>query len=100
MTGDAVGDAVADIRSRIAAAAMRSGRDPASITLVAATKTQTCLDVPRMVEIVHRIQLPTEATGWHYNLHDIRKFPLDGFLARAAFIASHGLEISAQGDSG
>ena len=39
MTGDAVADAVADIRSRIAAAAVRAGRDPASITLVAATKT-------------------------------------------------------------
>jgi len=53
-----------------------------------------------MVEIVHRIQLPTKATGWHDDLYDMRKFPLDGFLARARFEASHGLETSAQGDSG
>ena len=48
-----------------------------------------------MVEIVHRIQLPTEATRWHDNLHDIRKFPLDGFLARAAFVASHWIRDGA-----
>jgi len=36
---EAVGDAVAVVRARIAAAAARAGRDPASVTLVAATKT-------------------------------------------------------------
>ena len=35
----AVGNAVREVRARIAAAARRAGRDPASITLVAATKT-------------------------------------------------------------
>lgn len=34
-----VADAVADVRARIAAAARRAGRDPDSVTLVAATKT-------------------------------------------------------------
>jgi pyridoxal phosphate enzyme (YggS family) len=37
--GDRTGDAVAEVRSRIAAAAERAGRDPAAVTLVAATKT-------------------------------------------------------------
>ena len=36
---DAIGHAVVDIRARVAAAARRAGRDPAAITLVAATKT-------------------------------------------------------------
>ena len=40
---------VAEVRGRIAAAATRAGRDPASITLVAATKT---VDVARVQEVV------------------------------------------------
>jgi pyridoxal phosphate enzyme (YggS family) len=44
-----VSDRVAEVRDRIAAAAARAGRDPASITLVAATKT---VDVARVQQVV------------------------------------------------
>jgi hypothetical protein len=39
--------------------------------------------------MVHGIQLRTEAARRHGNLHDMRKFPLDSFLACAAFVAAH-----------
>jgi hypothetical protein len=42
--------AVASVRERIAAAATRAGRDPASITLVAATKTVAAARVRAVVE--------------------------------------------------
>jgi pyridoxal phosphate enzyme (YggS family) len=44
-----VAERVAEVRARIAAAAARAGRDPASVTLVAATKT---VDVARVQEVV------------------------------------------------
>ncbi|HEX4530526.1 MAG TPA: YggS family pyridoxal phosphate-dependent enzyme [Acidimicrobiia bacterium] len=40
---------VADVRERIAGAAARAGRDPAAVTLVAATKT---VEAPRVQEVV------------------------------------------------
>jgi pyridoxal phosphate enzyme (YggS family) len=43
-------DAVASVRDRIAAAARRAGRDPASVTLVAATKTVPVERVRAVVE--------------------------------------------------
>jgi pyridoxal phosphate enzyme (YggS family) len=44
-----VTDRVAEVRERLRAAAMRAGRDPASVTLVAATKT---VDTARVQEVV------------------------------------------------
>jgi pyridoxal phosphate enzyme (YggS family) len=44
-----VADRVGEVRDRIATAAARAGRDPASITLVAATKT---VDVARVQQVV------------------------------------------------
>ena len=61
-----------------------------------ATKPQTCLDASHVVEMVHDIQPRAEAERWHGNFHDIRKFPLNDFMACAAFVLRHGLESSAQ----
>ena len=44
-----IAERVAEVRDRIAAAAARAGRDPASVTLVAATKT---VDVARVQQVV------------------------------------------------
>jgi len=44
-----VAERVAEVRDRIAAAAARAGRDPASVTLVAATKT---VDAERVQQVV------------------------------------------------
>lgn len=44
-----VAERVAEVRARVAASAARAGRDPASITLVAATKT---VDVDRVQQVV------------------------------------------------
>jgi PLP dependent protein len=50
-TGGAdIGPAVARVRARIAAAATRAGRDPTSVTLVAATKTVEVARVRAVVE--------------------------------------------------
>ena len=46
---DAIAERVADVQGRIEAAARRAGRDPASVTLVAATKT---VDVARVQAVV------------------------------------------------
>ncbi|MDQ1432370.1 MAG: hypothetical protein QOF40_2972, partial [Actinomycetota bacterium] len=46
---DAIGEHVAEVRGHIADAARRAGRDPASVTLVAATKT---VDVDRVQAVV------------------------------------------------
>lgn len=46
---DAIAERVTDVRGRIEAAARRAGRDPASVTLVAATKT---VDVARVQAVV------------------------------------------------
>jgi len=55
MTDDARRDELAanlaDVRSRIAAAARGAGRDPAELTLVAITKTWPAADVRRLVEL-------------------------------------------------
>ncbi|MET0628908.1 MAG: YggS family pyridoxal phosphate-dependent enzyme [Acidimicrobiia bacterium] len=48
-THAAVAEAVAEVRERIAAAARRAGRDAASVTLVAATKT---VDVERVRAVI------------------------------------------------
>jgi PLP dependent protein len=45
-----VQEAVADVRARIAAAATRAGRDPAGVTLVAATKTVPVERVRAVIE--------------------------------------------------
>ncbi len=44
-----MGERVADVRGRIATAAARAGRDPAAVTLVAATKT---VDIERVQAVV------------------------------------------------
>ena len=52
VTGEPAADvrrAVADVRARVAAAAARAGRDPAGVTLVAATKT---VPVDRVREVI------------------------------------------------
>jgi hypothetical protein len=41
------------------------------------------------VEGVHGVEPLAKAARRHGNLHDMRKFPLDSFLACAAFVASH-----------
>ncbi|MFI5053758.1 MAG: YggS family pyridoxal phosphate-dependent enzyme, partial [Acidimicrobiia bacterium] len=46
---ESVVDAVAQVRSRIASAAARAGRDPAAVTLVAATKTVSVAQVRAVV---------------------------------------------------
>jgi len=55
MTDDARRDELAanlaDVRSRMAAAARDAGRDPADLTLVAVTKTWPAADVRRLVEL-------------------------------------------------
>jgi hypothetical protein len=49
VTADTVAARVAEVRERIGDAAARAGRDPASVTLVAATKT---VDAPRVQAVV------------------------------------------------
>ncbi len=49
MGGPSVAERVAEVRERIAAAAGRAGRDPASVMLVAATKT---VDAERVQQVV------------------------------------------------
>ena len=44
-----VAEHATEVRERIAAAAARAGRDPATVTLVAATKT---VDVARVAEVI------------------------------------------------
>ena|ERR1035438_10357943 len=69
----------------------RTGEIPAQAIAapIAATEPYTCLDASRTVEMVHGIQLRTETARRHDNLHDMRKFSLDSFLARATFVTSH-----------
>jgi pyridoxal phosphate enzyme (YggS family) len=54
MTSDSK-DALSDIRDRIAAAARRAGRDPASVHLVAVTKTFEAPDILPVLEAGHRL---------------------------------------------
>jgi pyridoxal phosphate enzyme (YggS family) len=77
MTAPTVAERVTEVRARIAAAASRAGRDPAEITLVAATKT---VDVARVQDVVdagvpdvgenraQELLTKTSVTGarWHF----------------------------------
>jgi hypothetical protein len=54
-----------------------------------ATSSKTCRDAALGVEGVHGVEPLAKAARRHGNHHDMRKFPLDSFLACAAFVASH-----------
>ncbi|HUE97471.1 MAG TPA: YggS family pyridoxal phosphate-dependent enzyme [Longimicrobiaceae bacterium] len=98
----AVGERVCEIRSRIAAAARRAGRDPDSVTLVGASKGQTperinaaweagvhVLGESRVQEALVKIPLLPPAAEWHFI------GPLQTNKARAAagaFAAFHSVD--------
>lgn len=62
-TGDRIRAGVADVRDRVREAADRSGRDPATVRVVAATKTRTVDELRILAEVAVEAELPLCAFG-------------------------------------
>jgi pyridoxal phosphate enzyme (YggS family) len=75
---DAIAEHVAEVRSRIGDAARRAGRDPASVTLVAATKT---VDVERVQAVVDA------------GVTDVGENRAQELLTKTAVVAAPALEV-------